>query len=120
MKKISFEKKSIYGVIIIWFFIFLFLGMAFAGFTTSLASEGMATFQAHIFDYVYISSIRISDSSNASNLQYSFLDHEINANVAAPTCDGYVTYEMEVVNTTPYKAFFTGGAVIVTWIGKTM
>ena len=67
-----------------WLVLFLFLGMAFAGFTTSLAAEGMATFQAHIYDYVYITGIRISGNNNASSVNYSFLDHEMSATVMAP------------------------------------
>ena len=70
--------------VVSWFFLFLFLGMAFAGFTTSLETEGMATFQAHIYDYVYITGIRISGNNNASSVNYSFLDHEMSATVMAP------------------------------------
>lgn len=88
-------------------FSFMFLGIAFAGHTSLLSVNSMATFQAHIFDYVYITHVSISDSSNASSIQYSFLDHEINANVAASTCNGYVTYELDIVNQTPLKAFIT-------------
>ena len=111
VKELTFEKKSLYGFLIIWFFLFLFLGIAFSGFTTSLAAEGMAEFQAHIYDYVYISGIRISGNSNASSVNYSFLDHEMSATVMAPTCDGYVEYKIDIVNTTPYKAFITAQGI---------
>lgn len=111
VKELTFEKKSLYGFLKIWFFLFLFLGIAFSGFTTSLAAEGMAEFQAHIYDYVYISGIRISGNSNASSVNYSFLDHEMSATVMAPTCDGYVEYKIDIVNTTPYKAFITAQGI---------
>ena len=110
--KISKFNKKYYKIFTIAYLtMFMFLGVAFAGHTSLLRVESMATFQAHIFDYVYITHVGISDSSNAASVQYSFLDHELNANVSATTCNGYVTYALDIVNQTPHKAFITSASV---------
>lgn len=117
IESIHFDSPTIKGdnkimfspnlIVYIWLALFLFVGIAFAGAATSLAAEGLATFQSHIYDYVYITKVRISDSSNASSVNYSFLDHELNASINAPSCNGYVTYELEIVNQTPARAYIT-------------
>ena len=111
-RKIGKTKKTpIKTLIIIWLVMFSFLSIAFAGYTSTLGVESKASIQQHIYDYVYISHVSISDSSNASNIQYSFLDHELNANVSASTCNSYVTYKLDIVNTTPHRAFITSTSV---------
>ena len=105
------DRNILKSFIKIWFVLFVFLGLAFASYTGTLAAEGMATFQAHIYDYVYISNIRINGNSNASSVNYSFLDHEMSATVMASTCDGYIEYKIDIVNTTPYKAFITAQGI---------
>ena len=110
-KKSKMPKKFFKQFIMVWLFIFLFLGVAFSSYTGTLAAEGTAVFQAHLFDYVYITHVSISDSSGAASIQYSFLDHELNANISATTCNSYVTYALDIVNTTPYKAFITANSI---------
>ena len=95
------------SMLIIWILIFIVSATAFAGFTTKLTSEAEATIQKHIYDYVYIEHVSISGSSNGSNMYYSFEDHEIKPTTNISTCDGYVEYALDIVNTTPYKAFIT-------------
>ena len=110
-KEPMFNKKYYKIFTFAYIAMFMFLGIAFAGHTSLLSVDSMATFQAHIFDYVYITHVSISDSSSASSIQYSFLDHELNANVAASTCNGYVTYALDIVNQTPHKAFITSTSI---------
>ena len=105
-------KKIIKYIGFIWLFCFIFVGIAFAGFTESLALEGNATFQSHIYDYVYITSVRISDSSSASSVNYAFLDHELNSTIIATSCNGYVTYELDIVNQTPARAYITKTGIV--------
>ena len=109
--KSVFNYKYLKRFVQIWAFLFVFLGVAFAGYTSTISAEGTAVFQAHLFDYVYITHVGISDSSNAASIQYSFLDHELNANISATTCNSYVTYALDIVNTTPYKAFITSNSI---------
>ncbi len=96
---------------VVWILMFSFLTIAYAGHTSTLRVESLASIQKHIYDYVYISHVSISDSSSASNIQYSFLDHELNANVSATTCNSYVTYALEIVNTTSARAYITSSSV---------
>ena len=96
----------------IWLLLFIFIGIAFAGHTSALGMDGTVKYQAHIYDYVYITRARISDSSNASSINYSFLDHELNATIMAPSCNGYVTYELDILNATPAKAYITKTNVV--------
>ena len=111
MKKLKNNKSNDYKYlqlfISIWLVFFIVLGMAFSGFTSTLKAEGTALIQAHIYDYVYITKATVSDSSGASSINYSFLDHEIKANISTPSCNNYVTYKLDIVNTTPYKAYIT-------------
>ena len=58
---------------IVWILMFSFLTIAYAGHTSTLRVESLASIQKHIYDYVYISHVNISDSSSASNIQYSFI-----------------------------------------------
>ena len=106
------EKRLPKLVVAFWLLLFIFTGLAFSTPTSSLRAEGIATYQSHIFDYVYITNARISDSSSASNVNYAFLDHELNATVMATTCNGYVTYELDIVNTTPHRAYITSTSVV--------
>jgi len=106
------EKRLPKIVVAFWLLLFIFTGLAFSTPTSSLRAEGIATYQSHIFDYVYITSARISGSSSASNVNYAFLDHELNATVIAQTCNGYVTYELDIVNTTPHRAYITSTSVV--------
>ncbi|MBQ6323769.1 MAG: InlB B-repeat-containing protein [Bacilli bacterium] len=99
-------------VVAFWLLLFIFTGLAFSALTSSLSTQGIATYQSHIFDYVYITSARISGSSSASNVNYAFMDHELNATVIAQTCNGYVTYELDIVNTTPHRAYITNTSVV--------
>ena len=96
--------RYIFGV---WVIAFLLVGYAFAGHTDTLAMEGMATIQKHIYDYVYITHVEVNGSSGGSSNNFSFLDHEIKADVSLPSCNNYVTYRTSIVNSTPYKAFIT-------------
>ena len=91
---------------------FIFIGVAFAGFSRTLSVGSVAKMQSHIFDYVYITHASISESSGATNMYYSFLDHELNATVSAPTCNSYVTYALDVINTTAHRAYFTSESVV--------
>lgn len=91
---------------------FIFIGVAFAGFSRTLSVGSVAKMQSHIFDYVYITHASISESSGATNMYYSFLDHELNATVSAPTCNSYVTYALDVINTTAHRAYFTSENVV--------
>ena len=90
-----------------WVIAFLLVGYAFAGHTDTLAAEGMATIQKHIYDYVYITHVEVNGSSGGSSNNFAFLDHEIKADVSLPSCNNYVTYRTSIVNSTPYKAFIT-------------
>ena len=96
--------RYIFGV---WVIAFLLVGYAFAGHTDTLAMEGMATIQKHIYDYVYITHVEVNGSSGGSSNNFAFLDHEIKADVSLPSCNNYVTYRTSIVNSTPYKAFIT-------------
>ena len=95
----------------LWVTLFLFVTIAFCGYTNTLDIESQATMQSHIYDYVYITNMSIKDSSNASSINYSYMDHEFKANIAATTCNSYVTYKVDIANTTPYKAFITNTAI---------
>ena len=94
-----------------WILLFLVLTMAFSGYTDNLAIESQSLMQSHIYDYVYITNMSIDSSSGASSINYSFLDHEFKANVQATTCNSYVTYNVSITNTTPYKAFITSTSI---------
>lgn len=111
MKKLKNNKSNDYKYlklfISIWFIFFIVLGIAFSGFTSNLKAEGTALIQSHIYDYVYITKATISGNSGASSINYSFQDHEIKASISAPSCNNYVTYKLDIVNTTPYKAYIT-------------
>ena len=105
IEKIKSNKKYYRILFVSWLFAFLFLTVAFAGYTKTLNVESKATMQTHIYDYVYISHVSVSDSSNATNNQYSFLDHELNASVSATTCNSYVTYKIDIILTNSYLSF---------------
>ena len=111
MKKLKKNKSNDYKYLqlflSIWLVFFVVLGIAFSGFTTTLKAEGTALIQAHIYDYVYITKATVSDSSGGSSINYSFLDHEIKANISTPSCNNYVTYKLEIVNTTDARAYIT-------------
>ena len=115
IKKIERKNENINILIktifTIWIFVFTMAAMAFAGFTTHLDAEGSATIQKHIYDYVYLSHVEVSDSSGGSSLYYSFKDHELKSTNITQSCNNYVTYALTIVNTTPYKAFITNSTV---------
>lgn len=94
-----------------WFIFFVFVTIGYSRFTSALGATGIATIERHIYDYVYISRSSIHDSSNASSINYSFTDHEVKANISATACNSYVTYELEIVNSTNYKAFITSASL---------
>ena len=102
-----FEYQSLKVLFGVWILAFILLNFAFAGHTDTLAAEGMATIQKHIYDYVYITHVEVNGSSGGSSNNFSFLDHEIKADVSLPSCNNYVTYRTSIVNSTPYKAFIT-------------
>ena len=102
-----FEYQSLKVLFGVWILAFILLNFAFAGHTDTLAAEGMATIQKHIYDYVYITHVEVNGSSGGSSNNFSFLDHEIKADVSLPACNNYVTYRASIVNSTPYKAFIT-------------
>ena len=58
----------------LWVTLFLFVTIAFCGYTNTLDIESQATMQSHIYDYVYITNMSIKDSSNASSINYSYMD----------------------------------------------
>ena len=95
-----------------WIMLFLLLTIAFSGYADNLGVESQALMQSHIYDYVYITNMSIKGSSGASSINYSHLDHEFKANIQAPTCNSYVTYQVNIINTTPYKAFITSTSIL--------
>ena len=105
--KNDFEYNSLKVLFGVWIIAFLLLNYAFAGHTSTLAVEGAATIQKHIYDYVYITHVEVNGSSGGSSNNFAFLDHEIKADVSLPSCNNYVTYRTSIVNSTPYKAFIT-------------
>ena len=112
------EHLSFRTLIFIWLIGFLFIGIAFSGHTSTLAFEGMATIQKHIYDYVYITHTEVSDYSGGVSNNFSFLDHEIRADVSLPSCNNYVTYRLSIVNSTPYKAFITQAGLVSAFNGN--
>ena len=99
--------KNYKALFFIWLFTFIFMSIGFSGHTSTLAFEGMATIQKHIYDYVYVTHAEVSDYSGGVSNNFSFLDHEIRTDVSLPSCNNYVTYRLSIVNSTPYKAFIT-------------
>ena len=94
-----------------WFIFFVFVTIGYSRFTSALGASGLATIERHIYDYVYISRSSIYGSSGASSINYSFTDHEVKASISATTCNSYVTYALEITNTTNYKAFITSASI---------
>ena len=113
-KKIKSQNNSkvAYKIVVaIWLLLFLFVGIAYSSLASSVRMEGTLTFQSHIYDYVYITNVRINDSSGAASVNYSFMDHELNATIQATTCNSYVTYELDIVNRSPYLAYITNTSI---------
>mgnify|MGYP004629025129 FL=1 len=104
-KKIN--KSIIRKIVLVWFFLFCVLGVAFSAYTTSLSIESMATIEGRIYDYVRIYKVSVSDvSGGAVNIYNGHMDHSFDANVSVPT-DGYITYKIDLINTSPYDAYVT-------------
>ena len=53
----------------------------------------------------------IDSSSGASSINYSYMYHDFKANVQATSCNSYVTYNVSITNTPPYKAFITSTSI---------
>lgn len=112
MKKVKskgkqINKSIIRKIVLVWFFLFCVLGVAFSAYTTNLSVESMATIEGRIYDYVRIYKVSVADvSGGAVNIYNGHLDHNFDANVSVPE-GGYITYKIDLINESPYDAYVT-------------
>lgn len=115
MKRYRKKNKSKIGVLkfflIPWAFLFLFFGIAYADYATTLSADSIAVVQKYVSDYVYISQIRLSSASGASSASKGHLNQEAAFSIYSNTCGDYIIYDVDIVNTTIYKAFITSAQV---------
>lgn len=110
-KRYKTNFKLLKFFVIPWFLLFLCLSYAFSGFTDTLKATSLATIQEYINDYVYITNVRVSEISNASSLYNVHLSNETKTATNASACNSYVTYAVDIINSTSSKAFITKTSV---------